>query len=170
MPGRLLPCMMFTRGHAGHNVRDVRFEADFLRAALLVGLVREPDVQSWAEELLMAVADEGGQLTEVLLAPAELTAIREALRPLSEPETPREVGSALLSFMLNDPAAATLSVANQLRVLSLLRREAMVSEAAADAIKLFEDRFMLASVNMRGEKAPTPEEMRAWLIAATADA
>jgi len=78
-----------------------------------------------------------------LVGTTELTAIREALRPIAEPGTPREVGTALLAFMANDPGAAALSVADQLRVLSLLRREGMVSPAAADAIKLFEDRSCL---------------------------
>jgi len=147
---------------------DVRFEADFLRAALLVGLVRETDVHAWAESLLGAGEDEGGRLTDVLLAPAELTAIREALRPISEPGTPRQVGMALLAFLAGDPSAAALSVADQLRVLSLLRREGMVSPQLAAAIKLFEDRYMLASAGVAGEQAPTPEEMRAWLAATVA--
>jgi hypothetical protein len=147
---------------------DVRFEAEFLRAALLVGLVRETDVHAWAESLLEAGGEDDGRLTDVLLAPAELTAIREALRPISEPETPRAVGTALLAFMANDPSAAGLSVSDQLRVLSLLRREGMVSADAADSIKLFEDRLMLASVNVAGETAPTPAEMRAWLADASA--
>jgi hypothetical protein len=63
---------------------NVQFEAAFLRAALLVGLVHERDVPAWAMERMASSAEAGSQLTDVLLAPSELTAMREALRPLGE--------------------------------------------------------------------------------------
>jgi hypothetical protein len=40
-------------------IPNVRFEADFLRTALLVGLVREREVIGWADALLHT--DAGGQ-------------------------------------------------------------------------------------------------------------
>jgi len=62
---------------------DVPFEADFLRAALLLGLVREADVSAWAEALLETEADPQGRLADVSLAPHELTAMREVATSLS---------------------------------------------------------------------------------------
>ncbi|HVT39767.1 MAG TPA: hypothetical protein VHE78_12020 [Gemmatimonadaceae bacterium] len=146
-------------------IPDVRGEAEFLRAALLVGLLRAQDVAAWAEQLLPILSDENGRLTEVMLAPLELTALREALRPLGQPSQPLDAGLLVLSFMALDPDSASLGVADQVLVLSLLRREEMFAPAAASQIKLFEDRLMLASGNVAGEAAPSREEVGAWLDA-----
>src|SRR5689334_16807442 len=98
---------------------DIRFEADFLRAALLAGLIRELDVQAWAEAFLAAAPDERGLLADVVVSRTELTALREALQPLAEPANHAATGEAVVSFLALDPAAAAMSVPNRLRVLGL---------------------------------------------------
>jgi len=44
--------------HSHQHAADLRFEADYFRAALLVGLARETDVHDWAEALLHTVPDD----------------------------------------------------------------------------------------------------------------
>jgi hypothetical protein len=144
-------------------IPDVRFEADFLRAALLAGLVHERDARVWADALLHVVPDELGRLAEVTLAPLELTAMREALRPLAGEPRARETGAALLAFMALDPDTACLGVADRLRVLSVLRRDGALSDSATRETKAFEDRLMLAAVHVAGESAPSHEELTMWL-------
>jgi hypothetical protein len=145
---------------------DVRLEADFLRAALLAGLVHEREVHVWAEALLHLASDEEARLVEVALAPLELTAMREALRPLAREPLGRDTGAALLAFMALDPCAASLAVPDKLRVLSVLRREGALSDSATLETKVLEDRLMLASVHVPGENAPSHEELTMWLLAA----
>jgi hypothetical protein len=144
-------------------IPDIRFEADFLRAALLAGLVRERDACAWADALLHVLHDEQGRLAEVALAPLEMTAMREALRPLAGEPRARETGAALLAFMALDPDAACLGVADRLRVLSVLRREGALSDSATRETKTFDDRLMLAAVHVQGESAPSHEELTTWL-------
>jgi hypothetical protein len=147
-------------------IPDIRFEADFVRAALLAGLVRERDACAWADALLYVVPDEQGQLADVTLAPLELTAMREALRPLAGEPHARETGAALLAFMALDPDTACLGIADRLRVLSVLRREGALSNSATRETKAFEDRLMLAAVHVPGESAPSHEELTTWLHSA----
>ena len=144
---------------------DLRFEAAFLRTALLAGIVRESDACAWADALLQSATAEQGPLAEVAIAPLELTAMREALRPLAGATLSTDVGAALLAFAALDPATASLEVPDLLRVLSVLRRENVLSDAASRAAKEFEDRHMLASVGVAGEAGTTRAELATWLHA-----
>lgn len=144
-------------------IPNVPFEATFLRTALLAGVVREADACAWAEALLESATNQQGALAEVALAPLELTAMREALRPLASEALARDAGAALLAYMALDPATARLGVSDQLRVLSVLRREAVLSDAANTVSKEFEDRHMLASAAVAGEAGPVSAEVMAWL-------
>jgi hypothetical protein len=142
---------------------DVRFEAGVLRAALLLGLVREIDVQAWADALLATEPDENGRLADVALAPTELTAVREALRPLAEPSDASCVAGSLLAFVALDPYASALSVADRIRILSQLARECPLPKRVCDDIKLFTDRLMLAGAGVGSERAPSNDELQSWL-------
>ena len=144
-------------------IPNIHFEADFLRTALLVGLVREQEVIAWADALLHTEPDPYAQLAEVALARPELTTVREALRPLAEPTNPTAVGDALLAFVATDPAATTLSVADRVRVLSQLRREGVFSATVSAAIKLFEDRCMLAAGGVATTEAVSENDLAIWL-------
>lgn len=144
---------------------SIQFEATFLRTALLAGVVRERDVCAWAEALLHNAAVEQGELAEVAIAPLELTAMREALRPLAQESLANSAGTALLAYMALDPATAGLGAADQLRILSVLRRENVLSDDASQSSKELEDRHMLASVAMAGETTPTSVEIATWFNA-----
>ncbi len=143
-------------------IPDVRFEADFLRAALLLGVVREPDVRSWADALLTTDAGPIALLADVALAPPELTALREALRPLAAPSDRESLGAALLAFLATDPGAVAAATSDRLRVLAQLRREDLLTHDLAEAIKTFEDRWMLAAAGIGVDPAIAPDLDR-WL-------
>lgn len=143
-------------------IPDVPFEADFLRTALLLGVVREPDVRQWADELLAFGAAPVSALADVALAPSELTALREALRPLAASHPPDALGAAMLAFLATDPAAIALATADRIRVLAQLRREDILGRTLAESIKTFEDRSMLASAGI--ERDPTiATDLNSWL-------
>ena len=144
-------------------IPNIHFEADFLRTALLVGLVREQEVIAWADALLHTEPDPYAQLAEVALARPELTSVREALQPLAEPTNPAAVGDALLAFVATDPAATTLSVPDRVRVLSQLRRENVFSLTVSADIKLFEDRCMLATAGVATTEAVSENDLAIWL-------
>ncbi|MDB4875302.1 MAG: hypothetical protein JWM41_1748 [Gemmatimonadetes bacterium] len=144
----------------------IRFEADVLRTALLLGLVREHEVIAWADALLGTEPDPYAHLAEVALARPELTTVREALRPLAEPNDPAAVGKALLAFIASDPAATRLAVRDRLRVLSQLRREAELPASVSDDIELLADRSMLAAAGVSSERAVSETELATWLASA----
>lgn len=153
----MFPCSLATRYApplVPHDmIPDVPFEADFLRTALHLGVVREPDVREWADALLTLGAEPVSLLADVALAPPELTALREALRPLAASSPHASVGSAVLSFLATDPAAIALATADRIRVLGQLRREDILDRAFAEPIKAFEDRSMLASAGIGTDPA-----------------
>lgn len=129
-------------------IPDIRFEAGFLRSALLLGKVREPEVPSWADTLLEAGAEPVALLAEVAVARAELTVLREALLPLATSTHHESLGNALLAFLATDHDAIAQTVPDRIRVLAQLRRENIVGPSLAQTIKTFEDRSMLASAGI----------------------
>lgn len=143
-------------------IPDIRFEADFLRTALLLGVVREPDVRAWADQLLSVTAEPFAMLAEVALAPLELTALRQALLPLAAPTPHDSTGAALLAFLASDQSATALATPDRIRVLAQLRGEGILLPELEDAIKAFEDRLMLASAGI-GFDSAIAEDLDRWL-------
>lgn len=146
-------------------IPDIRFEAAFLRAALLLGLIDEREVNAWAEALLETATESVGLLAEVALAQPELTTVREALRPLAEPSTRRELEPALLAFLAIDPVAAAFAAPDWIRLLEQLRREEIFSPTISSAIKRFKDRWMLASAGVSAQPSLSVE-LHEWLTSA----
>lgn len=126
-------------------IPDIRFEAEFLRAALLLGRVDPREVVSWADALLPTATRGVDLLADVAFARPELTAIREALQPLAEPSNLATLDIALLTILASDAAAA---LPDRVRLLGQLRREDFFGAPIASAIKSFEDRWMLASAGV----------------------
>ncbi|HUQ98339.1 MAG TPA: hypothetical protein VM166_02730 [Gemmatimonadaceae bacterium] len=143
-------------------IPDIRFEADVLRAALLLGLIREREVSAWAETLLQTATESVGLLADVVVAPPELTTVREALRPIAEPSQPMLLGRVLLAWLASDPVATALTMSDRIRVLGQLRREDLLAPAIADTIKSFEDRWMLASAGVQADST-LGRELESWL-------
>jgi hypothetical protein len=150
-------------------MNDIQFEAAYLRAALLVGLVDEREVPAWAIDRSTSSDEAASRLTDVMLAPTELTAMREALRPLGERVADHRVAPALLVAVAVEHAAGGRPTADCLRILAHIRREFPLDAHVSASIKEFEDRSMLAAAGMRGERAPTSEEIEAWLDTVRSD-
>ena len=142
---------------------DLPFEAAFLRAALLLGVVREQDVPDWAESLLLVQADAHGLLSDVIMAPVELTAMRDALQPLADEADTTAVCAAILTFLAEDAVSRSLSAHDAVRVFTLLRTEFRLAPEGAWSAKRFEDRLMLAEGGVKTAVAPTRAEIDAWL-------
>jgi hypothetical protein len=151
-------------------VPDIRFEADVLRTVLALGIVSDVDVVSWADALLATEPDPSGLLAGVALTVPELSALREALRPLAEPTDEGRLAAANLTFLARDSALATHSVSDRVRLLSHLRREIRLPAPIAEGIKLFEDRLMLATAGINTEQIPSPIEISAWFDLVSAPA
>jgi hypothetical protein len=144
-------------------MNDVPFEAAFLRAALLVGLVHEQDVPAWAT---VVIANSSGPIrgvADVVGARVELSAMREALRPIGESVDQARVSAALLTAVSVDFAVGARNSADALRILGQIRQEWELPGPASAKIKEFQDRAMLAHVGMQGQSAPRLEELASWL-------
>jgi hypothetical protein len=141
---------------------DVRFEAAFLRAGLLVGLIHERDVPDWAALRIGSSSALTSELAEVVGTRVELSAMREALRSIGESVEEHRVVAALLTAVA-DLAIKGGAASDQLHILGQIKREFALPASTAVRIKEFEDRTMLAKVGMQGQFAPGAEELAAWL-------
>lgn len=137
------------------SLPNIPFEAGVLRDALLTGLVQEAEVGAWATERLAIGDGFASELTDVVLAPEELTAQREALRALAARSSASDVMTALRQWALRDLRDEKRSIRGSLRVLSDLRRNEMLPPDVAIAVKEIEDRANMAGVGMAGVAAPT---------------
>jgi hypothetical protein len=102
-------------------------------------------------------------LTDVVLAPEELTAQREALQSLSVRCEPAAVATALQCWALRDVRTGARPTHASLRVLSDLRCEGLLTPTQSSAVKLLEDSASMASVGMPSVAAPTELELAAAL-------
>jgi hypothetical protein len=144
-------------------INDIRFEAAYLRAGLLVGLVHEREVPAWAVDVIAAFPEVDSPLAEVVLAPIELSAMREALRPIGDGVGADRVTAALLIAVAMEPATSEGSVTDRLRILGDIRREYLPPARIATAIKDLEDRQMLAAAGVPGRTRPGAGELATWL-------
>jgi hypothetical protein len=137
------------------SLPNVPFEAAVLRGALLTGLVQETEVGAWATERLALGDDFASELTDVVLAPEELTAQREALRSLAARSNSIDVATALRQWALRDLRDERHSIRGSLRFLSDLRRNELLPPDVAIAVKEIEDNASMSDVGMAGVAAPT---------------
>lgn len=142
------------------------WEAAYLRAALLIGIVREDDVTEWAQLRLATIEASdpaAAALIELLLGEEALSPMREALRPLEAGVELTGLTLALLAGIAIDDALTPRTVADRLRLLGLLRREMTLPSTVADAIDGFRERAMLCDANVGHARAPDRDELQAWL-------
>jgi hypothetical protein len=139
---------------------DIAFEGAFLRAGLLVGLVHERDVPQWGAAVISRGDRNLATLSDVLTAPIELTAMREALRPFAEKSDDSLIWNALLTALR---LGSSRSANDVIGVLRRVRCELPVSDEVADSIKTFEDRMMLAGAGIEVAGRPDVSEIDRWL-------
>jgi hypothetical protein len=144
-------------------LNDVPFEAAFLRAGLLVGLVHEREIPGWALLLIGRSSDLTPRLADIVGARIELSAMREALRPLARSVDAHRVSAALLTAMAVDRPITPRRASDLLRILGQIAQDCGLPRVAAARIKEFQDRSRLASVGMQGHIAPDADELAAML-------
>jgi hypothetical protein len=144
-------------------INDIRFEAAYLRAGLLVGLIHEREVPAWAVDVIAAFPEGNPQLAEVALTPIEFSAMREALRSIGDGVGDDRVTAALLIAVAMESATSEGSVTDRLRILGDIRREYSPPARIATAIKDLEDREMLAAAGVSGRTRPGAGELATWL-------
>ena len=143
--------------------RDLAYEAAYLRAALLLGLEREADVIEWAEQALAHDSARSTAFADLVLAPAELSALREALWPLArDVDASRTLGAVMAGLALAG-AQGRLDAPTLLRSLTLARHEFRISGEILEGIRAFDARAMLAHNGVPGATAPTLAELVDWL-------
>jgi hypothetical protein len=147
-------------------LNDVPFEAAFLRAGLLIGLVHEREVPDWAAGTIAGSPALAPRLADVLLAKVELSAMREALWPLGSSVEGARVTAALLTALALEHVAPAKGAADLLRILGAIRSELKPPADLAAAIKDFEDRAMLVRAGSKRVVAPGVDEIGAWLAQA----
>lgn len=144
-------------------VPDVRFEAEFLRAALLLGLIPEADVVAWADALIATDVDTSPLVLDLSLTRPELSALRDALWHLSEPNDLAATGAAVVTFMAADDVVARFTPAAFVGMLALMRTDKLLTTAQAEHAQLLGTRLMFVNGGVAGHSMPARDELRAWL-------
>jgi hypothetical protein len=139
--------------HHSSAMTDIRFEAEFLRAALLLNLIREAEVIAWADALVSRETDPAALIIELAMTKPELSALRHTLWPLTLPTDLRATGDAVLSFLIDDDAIDRFAPSVVIGMLGQLRTEKMLTDEQGDAVKVFAARLMFARLRFRGARA-----------------
>jgi DNA-binding FadR family transcriptional regulator len=138
-------------------------QATFFRTALLLGLIPPDAVRLWADAAIESDPGPPHALIEVALAPAELTALRDALRPLADEPEPYDVVRRILGLIAADLAAGRRSAADTVRVLAQMRRMTALPEDLLEELDAIEDDHMLAAAGVSDDLAAVQARMRQWL-------
>jgi len=141
-------------------MRDVVFEAAFLREAVLVGLRHEREVIEWATDLLDSDAGPVDAVVELLSVPVQLSPVREALRAFGPVHRASSVSDALIASVALDPTQHQRGVEHLLRLLSDIRRLVGCPTGLARAIADFAAREMWQADD---DDRVTTAELLAWL-------
>lgn len=146
-------------------LNDVPFEAAFLRAAVLVGLVHEREVPDWAAGLLHTSSPSTPRLADVAAERIELSAIRESLRPVAASADLSRVASSILTAVAIEQTLHPRPAVDLVNMLGQIRQEfrCHLPEATAARIKAFENRLMFAQAGVTGQAAPGSGEIAALL-------
>jgi hypothetical protein len=152
-------------------IRELEYEAAYLRAALLVGLVHEADVPGWALDAIQVTTEPAvtSLLAEIVSVPVELSAMREALYPLAKAVAPHRVGDALLMALAIDNVTTERSMADRLHILEQIRHEGRLNKDRAWVIKDFSMRALLASGGVPEAVIPGLAEVTRWLDVASGE-
>ncbi|MEO7084056.1 MAG: hypothetical protein ABI442_19530 [Gemmatimonadaceae bacterium] len=95
-----------------------RDEATFLRAALLLGLIKGDVAIAWADGLVHHDPSPSAELLELSLTPAaDLSAVRHALWPLAHPAESPDVIRRLIAVAAVDYTSGKRSFADTIQVL-----------------------------------------------------
>jgi hypothetical protein len=146
-------------------LNDVPFEAAFLRAAVLVGLVHEREVPDWAAALLHPATRWTPRLADVAMERPELSSIREALRPLAASADLPRVASSPLTAAAIGQTLHPRPVVDLLNMLGQIRQEFRrhLPQTTAARIKTLENRLMFAHADVPGQRMPETSEVRSML-------
>jgi len=131
--------------------------ATYLRTALLLGLISPEDAVAWADAVISEDAAPPAIVYTLALTPPELSAVREALRPLAFPaESPRVI-EAVLGLAARDLLGGRRNPDDTLRVLTQLRRFVKLDAGLDEEIKNLGALHMLA---LAGVSSDQLEEIR----------
>ncbi len=142
---------------------DHRDEATYLRAALLLGLVSCEQVVTWAMLTVEEEAAPSAEMIDLSLTPPELTALREALRPLAALVENPETCVRLLDAAAEDYLEGRRALADTLTVLQQLARNVPIPDAWAHAIKELIDDHMLTQAGVPGQRGEIAPRLERWL-------
>src|SRR5436305_8132343 len=133
-------------------------QATFLRTALLLGLITPQLVIEWCDRVIREEPEPPPAFFALSLTPPELSAVRDALRPLALPSEPPSVVAALLGVLARDLQSGYRSADDTVRVLAQLRRFAKLEMELSADIATLEQEHMLAEAGLRpslGEARPS---------------
>ncbi len=142
---------------------DYAEEATFYRAALLLGLIRGPQVVAWADALLAADASPPGALVEVSSTPPDdLTQLRYHLWSIGGDTESSAAVRALVGLVHRDLAGGRRSFDDTMRVSKQLRTSVAVGATLNEHLKtLGVDVAVSAPGSM--ERREAEARVRAWL-------
>lgn len=136
-----------------HNNESTYAEtATYLRTALLLGLIIPEQAIAWADSVIHNDPTPPALIYTLALTAPELSAVREALRPLALVAEPSSVIAAALGLAARDLASGRRNVDDTLRVLSQLRRFVKLDPHLDAEIKNLVAEHMLAIAGIRPER------------------
>jgi len=146
------------------QMRSVREQATYFRAALLLGLVTGDDVTGWAASEIERQAEPSVAMVHLAMTRADdIEALRDGLRPLARRRESRLVLLALLRQTWQDLATGRRSLRDTVKVLSHARRAMVLPRVMEEEIDTLEDDHILAVAGVAGDPRECGDRIRRWL-------
>ena len=141
-----------------------RDDATFLRAALLIGVVRPEAAIAWADRIIERDHDVDPHVIELSLTSADdFSAVRHALYPLANPTESTEIVRRLLTVIAQDFVNGRRNAMDTLRVLHQMRRLIPVPDEYKAELTAVEMSHMLASAGVEGRLETAEARLHSWL-------
>lgn len=138
-------------------------QASLFRAALLLGLVRGPDVVGWADQVLAGDAAAPAAFIEIATTPPDdLTRLREQLLDVCGAGESEAVVRRLLALVHADLAAGCRSFADTMTVLKQIRAFVTLTRDMNEQVKGLGVDVTLARLGT-GDPAAAERRVREWL-------
>jgi hypothetical protein len=141
----------------------LELQATFLRTALLLGLITPQRVIEWCDGVIHEESSPAPGFFALALTRPELTAVRDALRPLAMPTEPPSVVVALLGVIARDLQSGYRSPEDTVRVLIQFRKYVKLEREIAAEIASLEQQHMLAEAGLRPSLDEVHQSVREFL-------
>ena len=148
------------------TLESLTTQATLHRTRLLLGLTDGASVVAWADATLLASASPPAALIEVSLTPSDdLSALRDALLPISEDPESALVVEAVIHHVAHDLVSGRRGVKDTVSVLRQMRRMLPLPAAVDEEFAELIDALMLAEAGIGHSLADAEAAICRWAAA-----